>query len=106
MLIWQLGSVTDHLGKEDFLGITLWANGLDLDGGWWWFYGSSNSLGGEVEGNAEDVGIFHVKATCVWIDGLVLPSEGTTNHLLAQQLGAEGSYTQHKGHRVGIPPPL
>ena len=61
-----------------------------------------HGLGGEVEGDAEDVGIFGVEHFFV-IQLVGLAAQGAADDLLTEQLRPEGAHAQHMGDRVGVP---
>ena len=60
-------------------------------------------LGREIEGNAEDVGIFGVEEILL-VEVVGLAPQSAANDLLAEKLGAEGADTQDVGDVVGVPP--
>ena len=59
-------------------------------------------LGGEVEGDAHDVGIFDVEQA-VLVQLIGLAAQAAADHLLAQELGAEGADAEDVGDGVGVP---
>ena len=59
-------------------------------------------LGGEVKGNTKHVGIFDVEQA-LFVQVVGLATQGAADHLLAEQLGAKGAYTEHMGDGVGVP---
>ena len=98
----QFDAIALDAGKADFEGIALGAHGLDLDGLAGRLRRRDHRLGGEIEGNAQDIGIFDIEqALFVQIVGLA--AQRTANDLLAQKLRAEGANAQNVGDGVGIP---
>jgi SAM (Sterile alpha motif) domain-containing protein len=59
--------------------------------------------GREIERDTHDVGIFDVEQSGLWVEIIGPAAQAAADHLLAQQLGAEGSDTEDVGHRVGVP---
>src|SRR5207253_661220 len=60
----------------------------------------------EVEGDAEDVGIFHVEQSFIrpfFVQLIRLTAQRTTNNLLTQKLSAEGANAEDVSDGVGIP---
>ena len=98
----QLDAVAFDPREADFEGIALRPHGLDLDGLARRLRRRDDRLGGEVEGNAEDVGIFDIEEPFL-VQVVGLAAEGAADDLLAQQLRAEGADAENVGDRVGIP---
>jgi hypothetical protein len=68
--------------------------------------GSDDRFGREVEGNAENVGIFDVEEALVgalFIQLVGLAAQGAADDLLAQELRTEGADAENMGHRVRVP---
>ena len=63
---------------------------------------ATTRLGGEVERDAHDVGVFDVEQA-VRVQVVGLPAQAAADHLLAQQLGAEGAHAEDVGDGVGVP---
>ena len=61
-----------------------------------------HGFGGEVEGDAEHVGVFHVEEA-LFVQVVGLAAQRAAHHLFAQQLGAEGAHAQNVGDGVGVP---
>ena len=60
--------------------------------------------GGEVEGDAHDVGIFDVEQAGLGVEVVGLAAQAAPDHLLAQKLGAEGADAEDVGDGVRVPP--
>src|SRR5229473_1956683 len=56
----------------------------------------------EVEGNAEDVGIFHIEKL-IFVQIVRLTTKRASNDLLAQELGTERTNAENVSDGVGIP---
>ena len=84
----QLHTIAHHTREADLQRVTIRAHGLDLHalarlGGF-----DDDSLCRELKGNPQHVGVFHIEqAFLVQVIGLT--PQGTTDDLLAQQLGTE-----------------
>ena len=101
-LLGQLHAVALDAREADFERIALGAHGLDLDRLARRLRRGDDRLGGEVERNAEHVGVFDVEqALLVQVVGLA--AQRAADHLLAQELGAEGADAEHVGDGVGVP---
>ena len=98
----QLDAVAFDAREADFQCVALGAHGLDLDGLARRLRRRDDRLGGEVEGNAEDVGIFDIEqALLVQLVGLA--AQRAADDLLAEKLGAEGADAEDVGDGVGVP---
>ena len=64
--------------------------------------GTTTGAGGEVEGNAEHVGVLCVEPP-LFVQLVGLAAQGAADDLLAQQLGAEGAHAENVGDGVGVP---
>ena len=101
-LLRQLDAVALDAREADLERIALGAHGLDLDRLARRLRRRDDRLGGEVERDAEDVGVFDVEqAFLVQVVGL--PAQGAADDLLAQELGAEGADAEDVGDGVGVP---
>ena len=98
----QFHAVSLHAREANLTGVPIRGDGPDryrlarlrLPGG--------DRLGGEVERDAEHVGVLDVEqALLVQIVGLA--AEGAAHHLLAQKLGAERAYSEDVGDGAGVP---
>ena len=98
----QFDAIACHTGKADFEVIAVGTNGLDVDGLAGRLRGRDHRLGGEIEGNAQHIGIFHIEQVFL-IEIVGLAAQCPADDLLAQKLGAEGAHAQHMGDGVGIP---
>ena len=101
-LLGQLDAIALDARETDLEGVALGPHRFDLDGLARRLRRRDDRLGGEVEGNAEDVGIFDVEqAFFVQIVGLA--AQRAADDLLAQELGAEGADAEDMGDGVGVP---
>ena len=73
-----------------FAGVALGADGLHLYGLARWQDRRDDRTGGEVEGDAEDVGVLDVEEVFL-IEVVGLPAQRPADDLLAEELGAEGA---------------
>ena len=62
----------------------------------------SHGFGSEVEGNAEDIGVFSVKETLL-VQLIGVAAQGAADHLLAQQLCPKGAHAEYMCDGVGVP---
>ena len=98
----QLDAVALDAREADLQCVAVGADGLDLDGLARRLRRGDDRLGGEVEGDAEDVGVLDVEeALLVQVVGLA--AQGAADHLLAEELGAEGADAENVGDGVGVP---
>ena len=98
----QFDAIAFDAREADFEGVALGAHRLDLNRLARRLRRRNDRLRREVEGNAEDVGIFHIeKPFFVQIVGLA--TQRAANDLLAQELRAEGANAENMGDGVGIP---
>ena len=86
----------------DFGVVALRRERLHLHGLWWFLRRPNHRLGGEVEGDAEHVGVLGVEQA-LFVEFVGLPTEGTSDYLFAKQLRSEGTETQHMRDCVGVP---
>ena len=95
-LFGQFDPIAGDAGKADFQVVAFGAHRLDLDG----FPGRlgrrHDRLGGEVEGNAQDIGVFHVEQVLL-VEVVGLAAQGAADDLFAEKLGAEGPHAQEHG---------
>ena len=101
-LLGQFDAIALDAREADFEGIALGPHGLDLDRLARRLRRRDDRLGGEVEGNAEDVGVFDVEQA-LFVQVVGLAAQRAADHLLAQKLGAEGADAEHVGDGVGVP---
>lgn len=100
--LWEFDAVAFHAGKADFQGVALRTDGFDLDRFARRLWRRDDGLGGEIEGNAENVGVFDVEEALL-VEFVGLATQGAADDLLAQELGAEGADAEHVRDVVGIP---
>src|SRR5204863_8696074 len=86
-LIGQFSAVTLDPWKTDFEGIAFRAHCVNGDGLARRLRWRDDRLRVEVERNPQDVGVLNVEEPLV-VQIVRLPPKRTTNHLLAQELGA------------------
>ena len=98
----QFNAVALDAGEADFQVIALGVHGFDLDGLAGRLWGRHHWFGGEVERHPQDVGVFDVEQALL-IEVVGLSAQGAANHLLAQQLGAEGTHAQHMRDIACVP---
>ena len=98
----QLGSVAGNPREANFQRIAVGPDGLDLDGLARRLRRRHHGFGVEVERDAEHVGVLDVEEVLV-VQVIRLPAERAADHLLAQQLRAEGAHPENVGHGVGVP---
>ena len=98
----QFDAVAHDAGEADFECIAFGPHGLDLDSLPRRLRRRDHRLGGEVEGNAQDVGVFHIEEA-LFVEIVGLAAESAADDLLAKELGAEGPDAQHMRDRSGIP---
>ena len=98
----QFDAVAFDARKADFERIALRTDGLDLNRLARWLRRSDDGLGREIEGNAEDIGIFDIEET-FFIEIVGLAAEGASDDLLAQELGAKGADAEDVSDGVRIP---
>jgi hypothetical protein len=101
-LLGQLDAVAFDAREADFQGVAVRADRLDLHRLARRLRRRDDGLGGEVEGDAEDVGVFDVEQAFL-VEVVGLAAQGAADHLLAQELRAEGADAEHVGDRVGVP---
>ena len=101
-LLGQFDAVAFDAREADFERVALGADRLDLDRLARRLRRRDDRLGREVEGNAEDVGVFDVEeALLVQVVGLA--AQRAADDLLAQKLRAEGADAEDVGDGVGVP---
>ena len=98
----QFDAIAFDAREDDFEGIPIGADGLDLHRFAWWLWRADDGLGGEVEGDAEHVGVFDVEQPFL-VEFVGLAAQRPADDLLAQELRAEGADAEHVGDSVGIP---
>ena len=98
----QFDAVALDAREADFERVALRPHGLDLNRLARRLRRSDDRLGGEVERNAEDVGIFDVEQP-FFVQVVGLAAQGAADDLLAQQLRAEGADAEDVGDGVGVP---
>ncbi len=98
----ELDAVAGDAGEADFEVVAVGADGFDLDGFAGLLRRGDNGLGGEVEGDAENVGVFRgEEAVAIKVVGLA--AEGAADDLFAEKLSAEGAHAEDVGDGVGVP---
>lgn len=60
--------------------------------------------GGKAEGNAKHIGILNIEEPLLIQIVRLATTQGAANHLLAEELRAEGTNAEHVGNGIGIPP--
>ena len=98
----QFDAVAFDAREADFERVALGPHGLDLDRLARRLRRRDDRLGREVEGNAEDVGVFDVEEP-FFVQVVGLAAQGAADDLLAQKLRAEGANAENVGDGVGIP---
>ena len=98
----QFDAIAFDARKADFKRVALRPHGFDLDRLARRLRRGDDGLGREVEGDAEDVGIFHVEEL-LFIEVVGLAAEGAANDLLAEKLRAEGADAENVGNGVCVP---
>ena len=98
----QLHAIALDAGKADFEAIALGPHGLDLDRLARRLRRRDDRLGGEVERNAEDVGVLDVEQVLL-VQVVGLAAQRAADDLLAQQLSAEGADAEDMGDGVRVP---
>ena len=99
---WKFDTIALYFGEANFQMVSLGTHCLDYDGFAGWGRGGNCWLGCEVEGNAEDVSIFHVEQP-IFVELIGLAAQSSADDLFAQQLRAEGTNTQNMCDRIGVP---
>ena len=101
-LLGQLDAVALDAREADLERVALRAHGLDLDRLARRLRRRDDRLGGEVERNAEDVGVLDVEqALLVQVVGLA--AQRAADDLLAEELRAEGADAEDVGDGVRVP---
>ena len=98
----QLDAIALDAREADFERVALGPHGLDLNGLARRLRRRDDRLGREVEGNAEDVGVFDVEQPFL-VQVVGLAAQRAADDLLAQELRAEGANAEDVGDGVGIP---
>jgi len=98
----KLYAIACHTGKTDFQRVTFRAHGFNTGGLTRRLRRGDNRFGGEIKGDAQHVGIFHVEKIFI-IEIVGLSAQGAANDLFTQKLGAESADTQHVRDGVGVP---
>ena len=88
--------------KTDFERVAFGPDSLDLDRLARRLRRRDDRLRGEVERNAEHVGVLDVEQILL-VQVVRLAAQGAADDLLAQKLRAEGAHAEHVSHGVGIP---
>ena len=101
-LLGQLDAIALDAREADFQSIALGPHGLDLDRLAGRLRRRHDRLGGEVERNAEDVGVFDVEQA-FFVQVVGLAAQGAADDLLAEKLRAEGAHAEDVGDGVGVP---
>ena len=76
---------------------------LDLYGFAGWLWRGDHRFGGEVERNAEDIGILHIEEP-LFVQIVGLAAQGATDDLFAKKLSAECTDAENVSHGIRIPP--
>ena len=101
-LLRQLDAVALDAREADLERVALGPHRLDLDRLARRLRRRDDRLGGEVERDAEDVGVLDVEqALLVQVVGL--PAQRAADHLLAEELRAEGAHAEDVRDGVGVP---
>ena len=78
----QLGAIALHAREADFAVVAVGADGFDLDGLARFLRRRDHGLGGEIEGDAEHVGVFDVEQAFL-VKLVRLAAQGAADYLLA-----------------------
>ena len=90
--------------RESYLQVVpIRPDGMYLHGLSAWPGSDHHRTGGEVEGDTQHVGVFHVEQAVI-VQIVRLATQSATDHLLAQQLSSEGPHAQDVGDGAGVPP--
>ena len=98
----ELDTVPMHAGEANFALVPLRRNCLHrycIARRLWW---SDYGFGGEVEGDAEHIGVLDIK-NIVFVEVVGLAAQRPADDLFAEQLCAEGANSEYMGDGVGIP---
>jgi hypothetical protein len=98
----QLHAIAFDAGEADFEGVALGADRFDLNRLARRLRRCNDRLRREVEGNAEDVGVFHIEKP-FFVLFVRHATQRPSNDLLTQELGAEGPNAENMGDGIGIP---
>ena len=101
-LLGQLDAVPLHARKPDLARIALRRDRSDLDRLAWRLRRRDHGTGGEVERDAEHVGVLDVEEILL-VQVVGLPAQRPADDLLAQELGAERAHPEHVRDGAGIP---
>src|SRR6056297_1182034 len=101
-MLGELDPVAFDAGKPDFQRVSFWADGADVDSFSRRLWRRDDRTRGEVEGDAEDIGILDIEQA-FFVELIRLAAQCTADDLLAEQLSAECPDAQHVGHRISIP---
>ena len=102
LFLGELDAVALNAGEAYLAGVALGSDGPHLHRLHRRLGRRHHGLGGEVEGDAQHVGVLDVEEVVV-VEVVGLPPQRPTHHLLAQQLGSEGANAQHVRDVVGVP---
>jgi len=98
----QLHAIAFDAWEADFEVVALGAHRLDLHRLTRWLWRSNDRLRSEIEGNAEDIRVFHIEQP-FFVLFVRHATQRTPNDLLAKELGAEGANAENMGDGIGIP---
>ena len=98
----EFDAVAGDAGKANFEAVAVGTDGADGDGLSGRLGRGDNWLGVEVEGNAEDIGVFDIELV-VFVKVVRLAAEGATDDLFTEELSAEGADAEDMGNGVGVP---
>ena len=101
-LLRQLDAIALDARESGFRARRARGGRLDLDGLARRLGRGDDRLGGEVERDAEDVGVLDVEEA-FFVQVVGLAAQRAADDLLAQELGAEGADAEDVGDGVGVP---
>ena len=90
-------------GKGNFERVTIWPNRMDPDRLARFDRRRNDRLGGEVERDAEDVGILDIEQLFL-VEIVGLSTQPAPDDLFTKKLSAEGPDSENVCNRVGVPP--
>ena len=102
-VVGELDAVPLHPREADLAGVALRGHRLDLHGLAGRLRLHDDGLAGEVERDAEHVGVLDVEEPGPVVEVVRLAPERASDDLLAQKLRAERPYAEHVGHGAGVP---
>src|SRR5207245_1089578 len=88
--------------KADFQTIAVGTDGKDVSCGTRRLWRTDDGLRREIEGDAENVRVFHGEKV-VLIEIIRLAAKAATDNLFAQQLRSECTHAENMGDRIRIP---